>query len=338
MGDFDWGDIQDFFGGTFKGGETDEEGNLTEEGEGFAAALWGEESEKEYERFFAGEYDFYDYFLNPGSVIANPAQQLADPGQFFTGSEGRRWKEGEGVSERTVESAKIAATVAGGALLGGEGAAAEGATAGEAAGTAAGAAEVGAGAVEVAETAQTAEELAALEGFYSAESGAGAAETSFFDTAGDFLLDNGQDIGETFVEQQQEAEKKKRQEQDQANAEALGRTKSAAFQSNLAQALAGEETAEPIEEPTGPAIGFEDVDNPIPLQPTPEGELGPDSIVTTETADGRVTEIKQPSTGVKNVRKDDIVDAYGTNDSLESLSRVNDNEDPQNFYNELLGG
>lgn len=80
--------------------------------EDFAEMPWTDRTEDEYARFFRGDYSTRDY-LNPGGVMANPAQQIADPGNYFTRQEHDKWVDEGKVSDRTLASALVAGTVYG---------------------------------------------------------------------------------------------------------------------------------------------------------------------------------------------------------------------------------
>lgn len=96
----------------------------------FFAPLWSSRSTDEWKKFLKGDYKWHDY-LNPGGVLANPAQQIADPGNFFTSQEHENWVTKGKVSDRTLASAAIAgAAYGGGSLLSGLGAAGGGSASG----------------------------------------------------------------------------------------------------------------------------------------------------------------------------------------------------------------
>jgi len=116
------------------GGERDATGNLTQRGkEDFFAPMFDfSESIDSWKRFLDGDISWRD-FVDPGSVINNPAQKIADPGEFFTGNKLTRDEFGK----RGRASAAIAALIYGGigapGLLsgGGEGLASGAGSAGE---------------------------------------------------------------------------------------------------------------------------------------------------------------------------------------------------------------
>ncbi len=102
----------------------------TDGGNDFFSGLWTSRSEDAYKDFFSGGWKEPKNWLNPGGVMANPAQQLADPGNFFTSEEHENWLDGK-VSDRTSMSALIAGMAYGGGALasgmgGGEGVAGTG--------------------------------------------------------------------------------------------------------------------------------------------------------------------------------------------------------------------
>jgi len=74
----------------------------------FFANLWSDRTENAYKDFFGGGWKDPKEWVNPGGVMANPAQQIADPGNFFTKEEHQNWLNGEGMSDRTVASALAA--------------------------------------------------------------------------------------------------------------------------------------------------------------------------------------------------------------------------------------
>lgn len=116
------------------GGERDATGNLTQRGkEDFFAPMFDfSESIDSWKRFLDGDISWRD-FVDPGSVINNPLQKVADPGEFFTGNKLTRDEFGK----RGRASAAIAALIYGGigapGLLsgGGEGLASGAGSAGE---------------------------------------------------------------------------------------------------------------------------------------------------------------------------------------------------------------
>jgi hypothetical protein len=69
------------------GGERDAQGNITERGKKdfFAPFLDFSESIDSWKKFAKGDISWRD-FVDPGSVINNPLQKIADPGEFFTGN------------------------------------------------------------------------------------------------------------------------------------------------------------------------------------------------------------------------------------------------------------
>lgn len=69
------------------GGERDEQGNITERGKKdfFAPFLDLSESIDSWKKLAKGDISWRD-FVDPGSVINNPLQKVADPGEFFTGN------------------------------------------------------------------------------------------------------------------------------------------------------------------------------------------------------------------------------------------------------------
>ena len=48
----------------------------------FFSGIWTGRSEKAYKDFFGGGWKKPKNWVNPGGVVANPAQQIADPGNF----------------------------------------------------------------------------------------------------------------------------------------------------------------------------------------------------------------------------------------------------------------
>ena len=99
----------------------------TDEGDDFFAGLWSDRTENAYSDFFkGGGWKDWKEWINPGGVMANPAQQLADPGNFFTADEHKSWfGEGDpegpngssGMSDRTSVSAIVAGLIYGGSAL-----------------------------------------------------------------------------------------------------------------------------------------------------------------------------------------------------------------------------
>lgn len=101
------------------GGQTDSQGNFTEAGKhDFFSPLWSSRTTDEWKRFLHGDYRWDDYLLNPGSVIANPAGQLADPGNFFSGDWYRNDLRKGKIGDRTAMSALIAGLIYGGSSAG----------------------------------------------------------------------------------------------------------------------------------------------------------------------------------------------------------------------------
>lgn len=93
---------------TFKGKEEDQ-------GDKFFAPLWTDRTENAYKGFFSeGGWKKPKEWFNPGGVMANPAQQIADPGNFFTTGEQENWVTDGEVSDRTLASAAAAALAYGG--------------------------------------------------------------------------------------------------------------------------------------------------------------------------------------------------------------------------------
>ena len=93
----------------------------TDESDDFFAGLWTDRSKNAYKDFFSGGgWKDLKNWINPGGVMANPAQQIADPGNFFTSKEHEKWVDEGKVSDRTLMSALIAGTIYGGAAYGGD--------------------------------------------------------------------------------------------------------------------------------------------------------------------------------------------------------------------------
>ena len=90
------------------GGEKDAEGNLTARGKKdfFASAYDFSDSIQNWKDFLHGDISWRD-FVDPGSVINNPAQKIADPGEFFTGN---KLTEGD-FGKRGRASAAVAALI-----------------------------------------------------------------------------------------------------------------------------------------------------------------------------------------------------------------------------------
>lgn len=87
----------------------------SEEKNQFFAPIWSDRTEKAYSDFFKdGGWKKPKNWVNPGGVMANPAQQLADPGDFFTTKEHENWINKGKVSDRTLASAVVAALAYGG--------------------------------------------------------------------------------------------------------------------------------------------------------------------------------------------------------------------------------
>lgn len=80
----------------------------------FAAMPWTDRTGDEWTKFLKGDYTWRDY-INPGGVVANPAQQIADPGNFFTAQEFDKNVDEGKVSDRTLASALVAGSVYGAA-------------------------------------------------------------------------------------------------------------------------------------------------------------------------------------------------------------------------------
>jgi len=87
----------------------------TDDDNDFFSGFWTDRSEDAYKDFFSdGGWKDWKNWVNPGGVVANPAQQIADPGNFFTSEEHENWLNGEGVSDRTKMSAVVAGAAYGG--------------------------------------------------------------------------------------------------------------------------------------------------------------------------------------------------------------------------------
>jgi len=88
----------------------------TDDSGDFFSGLWTGRSEKAYKDFLGGGWKKPKEWINPGGVMANPAQQIADPGNFFTKEEHENWLKGD-VSDRTKMSALVAGAAYGGGAL-----------------------------------------------------------------------------------------------------------------------------------------------------------------------------------------------------------------------------
>lgn len=101
----------------------------------FFAPIWSDRTGDEWGRFLHGDYKWDDYLINPGSVIANPAGQIADPGNFFSGDWYRNELKQGNLGDRTTASAIIAGLIYGGSTaLGAMGSGGSGAAGGSAGG------------------------------------------------------------------------------------------------------------------------------------------------------------------------------------------------------------
>ena len=122
-----------------QGGEVDQStGKLTQRGKTdfFASPFDFSNSISNWKSALSGDISWKD-FIDPGSVINNPAQKIADPGEFFTGN---KLTEGE-FGKRGRASAILAALLYGGGAMAGAG----GGEAGGEVGAAAAGGEAGAG-------------------------------------------------------------------------------------------------------------------------------------------------------------------------------------------------
>ena len=95
--------------------------------ENFFEEPWSDRTGDAWKDFFNKGWRRSDTYLNPGGVIANPAQQITDPGNFFDQEFFSNAIKGD-FSDRTIASALVAALAyfGGGALIGKGGASAGG--------------------------------------------------------------------------------------------------------------------------------------------------------------------------------------------------------------------
>jgi hypothetical protein len=319
------------------GGETDANGEYTERGKNdFFAPIWSDRTKNEWSKFLKGDYTLKDY-LSPGGVLANPAQQIADPGNFFTTTEHENWFNGEGMSSRTQMSAIIAALIYGGAALGaGSGAAGEGGAVSAAGGAGAevgtgtaGAGATGVGTSEAAVTGggevaaggggtSTVPELGGIsseytgalqgtsEGSVSGSPSIGVGEGQFWEN----LLSNstGGDTGGSSTEAQPAPQQRRNQPPPIQKDSELFSSLKKSRESDGSHFL------------------------PTPT-PTPIGEPGPDSVVTKQTTEGTTVTMKKS--------KERQIDPYASDSPLESLATSRSSTDQQkesgSFYYDLLG-
>jgi len=319
--------------GTPQGGERDAEGNLTAEGEDFFAPAWDREANEPLEDFYEGRWN--DKFTKFGTdnPIINPSGQISDPGNFLTSDELSQ----DLPSERSVMAAIIAATLGYGSWTSGAAEGAEAGTAGAevtAAGAETGTASSGAVAAGTEGGAVAGGEALAAGSSTGAEMApaTGASEGYSGNLIGDFLKDYGMDIADQGSQAYQDAQEKARQDKIQANIIAKGRISGNVEQSNinLAEALANYKG--PESQAQDASIQYGESPDPIPIQPTAPGQPGPDSVTTTDTPEGRTIVYK--SQGLPEQKSN----PYGTNDTLESLSMVNDNDKAKSYYGNILGG